>query len=134
MKAYKVLVECLHVTGGPDFTFKDLNEAKEFAYNNLKQTINSVRAMSIITKELEGTEYVFKPYTDGDIEKISLDFKDCSKTVKRIDDYIIEITENCSDKTNYTYQIKDDTITRNGVTTDITEHVYSVEIKEFELK
>lgn len=133
MKLYKVLVESLQRTGGPDFTFKDINEAKKFACNNLKETINSVSAMSIKSKEIEGKEYIFKPYSDKDIEKISLDFKQYSKAVKRIDDYIIEIAENCSGKTHYTYQIKNDIIKRNGVTTDSTEYIYSVEIRELEL-
>lgn len=133
MKVYKVSMESFHKRRPPEFIFKDFDKAKDFACDNLKDIMKSVTTMSKKTKELEGREYIFKTYSDKDIEKLSVSHNNYYKSAKKIDEYIIEIAECSSEKIYYTYQIKNNIIKGEEASVDNSEYTYSIDIREFEI-
>lgn len=130
MKIYKVSVDDFFRCGQEEFIYKDLAKAKDFTISKLKETMNKVLENNENSKEFEDRVYVFETYSNEEVGKFIVATKDYYKSVKKVDDYILEIEDGFTDKTKYRYQLKYSIVTEDETYTDYN---YSIEIEEFNL-
>lgn len=130
MKVYKICIEDFSRCKTSEYIYKDLDKAKAFTIDKLNETMKNVLDDNENTKNFEDRIYIFETYDKKEMERFSITYNEYYKSVKKIDDYIIELVDNFLDKLRYTYQVKYSIITEDEKYTDYN---YSIYIEEFDL-
>lgn len=130
MKVYKICFEDFDKCRQREFIYKDLYKAKSFVINALNEVMQNISHKNNDSTFSEDREYIFEIYEDEEIKNLNVNCKEYYKSVKRIDDYIIEIVNTFSEKLTYTYQVKYSILVEDEKYTDYN---YSIDIEEFEV-